>query len=406
MRILNRMVTGLMLLGVLSVNAQTTSTRVPSAKELYLEGNVSVRRSILNPFNEDHYGEALDLSERRPVVNVDDTVFGAKYSRPGSKVISNFFHNGQFYIARIPDRGVRNTYFQLSYFPPQIAGQYIAAHSLLRFEMEQAAPIELVAPMPDTEGLANLAAAPESERLGMLPQENIIPIRNAAISAEAQWTQNDPHKAYDLNRGRKGAFTQIVRMVSMTERLEEALTSGNPANQFRLPFCNGEGDRVLSESIRLSESDGIGKLYDTLWYNCTTLAFDILEGAGVVSDRRLGFIRNFMQRRVPVISPAILTEYGGTKVTPLSMDPSLARETAEAYRRAFPNGGEVCPEGMAEENCRNVRQMIDLIVNAATSGDENALCRLPETLEPSMMRLAEQVMSQQGAGGDNACEQR
>jgi len=386
-----------------SVHTHAQSTVVPTAEELYLEGNVQVRRSIFRPFDENHYGEPLDLSERRPMVNVEESVFGTKYSRPGSKLFSNFYHNGRFYLARVPDQGVRNTYFQLSYFPPQVAGRYIAAHSLLRFEMGQNTPIELVAPMPTAEELARLAAAPERQRAGMLPQERIIPIHNAAISAEAQWTQNDPKKAMTLKRGTRGAFTQIVRMVSMTERIEGALQSGNPANQIRLPLCNGAGDKVLAESLRTSQADGISKLYDTLWYNCTTLAFDILERSGTVSDNRLGFMRNFMQRRVPIIAPAILTEYGGINVGPMGRDPSLARETAEAYSRVFTDGREACPAGMPAANCQTVNEMIDLITNAAQSSSPDAMCTAVETLEPSITRLAEHVMSQEQVQGETSC---
>lgn len=386
-----------------SAHTRAQSTVVPTAEELFMEGDFQVKKSIFRPFDENHYGEPLDLSERRPMVNVQESVFGTKYSKPGSKLFSNFYHNGRFYLARVPDRGVRNTYFQLSYFPPQVAGRYIAAHSLLRFEMEQNSPIELVAPMPTAEELALLAAAPESQRAGLLPAENIIPIRNAAISAEAQWTKDDPKKAYDLQRGRRGAFTQIVRMVSMTERIEGALQSGNPASQIRLPLCNGEGDQVLAESLRTSQADGISKLYDTLWYNCTTLAFDILERSGTVSDQRLGFMRNFMQRRIPIIAPAILTQYGGINVAPLGKDPSLARETAEAYSRVFADGREACPAGMAAANCQTVNEMIDLISRAAVSNGEGAMCSLPDALEPSIARLAEHVMSQEQVPGDTSC---
>jgi hypothetical protein len=386
-----------------SVHTYAQSTVVPTAEELFMEGKFSVKKSIFRPFDENHYGEPLDLSERRPMVNVEESVFGAKYSKPGSKLFSNFYHNGRFYLARVPDQGVRNTYFQLSYFPPQVAGKYIAAHSLLRFEMERNAPIELVAPMPTAEELAQLAAAPDSQRAGMLPAESIIPIHNAAISAEAQWTQDDPKKAYDLQRGRRGAFTQIVRMVSMTERLEGALESGNPASQIRLPFCNNEGDKVLAESLRTSQADGISKLYDTLWYNCTTMAFDILERSGTVSDQRLGFMRNFMQRRIPIIAPGILTAYGGINVAPLGRDPSLAAETAEAYRRVFTDGREPCPAGMAAANCQTVNEMIDLITNAANSTSPSSLCSLPDALEPSIAKLAEHVMSQEQVQGENSC---
>jgi hypothetical protein len=384
--------------------ADPPALSVPSSTDLFMEGTFQIRKNPLRFLDENHYGEPLDLSERRPVVDVGQTVFGAKYGRPGSQLVANFFYNGRFYLARVPDRGVRNTYFQLSYFPPQVAGQYVAAHSLLRFEMEQQAPVELVAPMPTPEELAALAAAPEDQRLARLPAEQVTPIHNVAISAEAQWTQNDPHKEYNLVRGTRGAFTQIVRMMAISDRMEEAYGSGNPVDQIRLPLCAGQGDQVLRESMRTSQSDGISRLYDTFWFNCTTLVFDILERTGLVSDSRLGFMRNFMQRRIPILSPGLLAEYGGIRVAPMSQDPSLAQESAEAFRRLnLTDPSNPCTPEMSAENCRVVTEMVNTFVTAATSAAGSSECQAQAILDNSITELAQRMQEIDRIPGDPAC---
>lgn len=340
---------------------------VPTAEELFIEGRFMVKKNPLKFLDEDHYGEELDLSERRPAVDLRGTVFETKYSRAGSRLIGNFYHRGRFYIARVPDRAVKNVHFQLTYFPPKALGAYVAAHSLLRFEL--ATPIELVAPMPSAADLTALASTPPPEGLNLLAEpmsgEDVY-VRNVIISAEAQWTKNDKYKAYSLKRGMLGAFIQIVRFESAQTRFEAFYDSGNPTTQIKFELKDeGSGDRILREALRTSESDALTKLYDTFWYNCTTLAFDIVERAQGFKDERLGFIRSFMEKRVPVIAPKKLEQYGGLEAAPMETDPSLLDDSEEAYQDKIVLAKRpLCPVDFEKDECENVKGAVEALKKA------------------------------------------
>lgn len=340
---------------------QSVSTIVPSAEDLFLTGKFMVKKKIWKLMDENHYGEELDLSTRRPVYDLTGTIFENKYGKAGTKLFANFFHEGRFHIVRLPHNAVEKVHFQLSYFPPLIGGRYIAAHSLIRFELTDAAPLEIVAPMPDEAQLAALTAASENDRLELLPDEQVgVTLKNVVISAEAQWVKNDRDGAYNLRRGKNGAYIQIVRFVSMQDRWTEFYNSGNPASQIQL--STEKGDEILAEALKTSQSDALTKLYDTFWYNCTTIAFDIVERGAGIRDPRLGHIRSFMQRRIPVRAPRMLEGYGGLEGIPMTMDQSMARDAWNGYQITVRGPArQLCLPAMSSENCRNVNQAVEMM---------------------------------------------
>ena len=308
--------------------------KVLTAEELFLRGKVQVKKNPLLFWRDNPFGKELDLSERRPVVNLAGTIFEQKYGRPHSKLFANLYHRGKFYIARVPNNGVKDFYFQLWYFKPKIGRAYLAAHALLRFEMNPQSPIELVAEVPTEETLKALAKMPGSAAVDALPGEiQGASLKNVAVSAEAQWTKDDKYKEYNLWRGKIGAFTQIGRFVSMEERLVKYYQSDEPVDQVEFESSGDAASRALDKALAMSQSDGISKRYDTLFYNCTTYAFDVLEKADGFSDDRLGFIRSFAEKRVPVISASKLKYYGGLEVKPVGEDASLNEEKEAAKTR-------------------------------------------------------------------------
>jgi hypothetical protein len=318
--------------------------RIPTAEDLFARGLFSVRKAFYLVLDENHFGQPLDLSERRPAVDLAATIFAEKYHRPGSRLIGNFFHRGRFYVVRVPNSGVRSVYFQLAYFPPIILRRYVAAHSLLRYEMNPESPVQLVAEMPSVETLDRWKSQPTSALQDLpepLPESEDTKIYNVAISAEAQWTQNDPHKKYDLLRGSRGAFIQVVRFVSLETRYEEFFRYGNPVGQMKYSESPEIASQILNAGLEISQRDGLTKLYDTFWYNCTTLAFDIVE-AVVDRDRRLGFLREFFQRRVPPIAPMKIGTTGGLEVSPMQLDRSLIREAQASFQSEIESKRRTC----------------------------------------------------------------
>jgi hypothetical protein len=305
---------------------------VPTSQELFQRGYFLAKPMFSIFGHENHFGEELDLSEKRPAYKLNDTLFGKKYARPGYDVWGNFFQDKQFHIALVPQKGVKSFYFHIAYFPPRIGKVYIAAHSYLRFEMDPKTPIEIVAPMPTEAELKKLRELPEDEALKALPEATSIPVRNIAISGEAQWSKDDPKKAYSLVRGERSAFVQIVRFEGIKERFKDFYTEGRPVDQFEYESkADQDPDSVLAYALARSQSDGLDHIYSTLRYNCTTMAFDIVEKATGVKDSRIGIIRSTIEKRVPTVARYKVDVEGGVKVVPFQLDPSMAEESKAAY---------------------------------------------------------------------------
>ena len=332
---------------------------LPNAEDMFLRGVFKPGPARI--VDENHRGQELDLQVRRPVFDLWGTVLVERYGQPGTRLIANFYHSGKFYIARVPTTGVKNVYFVRSYFPLSFLGHHLFAHSLMRIEM--ANPVELVAEMPDEQELIRLRRLSHEEQFRQLPapltgEDNKI--INVAVSAEAQWTKDDPKKDYSLVRGERGAFIQIVRMMSIQTRLEEFYQTGNATSQDKLN--SPRFDSILRGSIDKSESEGLNSVYNTINYNCTTLIMDILERALGKSDRRLGFIRKTLERRIPTIANYKVDYYGASKYVPMQLDPTLVRELAAAYAKVTASGIDPLKNRLlSDEQRKNISGAIEFI---------------------------------------------
>ncbi len=340
---------------------------LPSAEDLYLRGVFKPGPAKI--IDENHQGQELDLHVRRPVVDLTATVLAERYGRPETRLIANFYHSGKFYIARAPTTGVRNVYFVRSFFPISFLGRPISGHSLMRIEMDN--PVELVAEMPDEQELNRLRGLSREEQLRQLPAPLTgegNKITNLAVSAEAQWTKDDPKKEYGLVRGERGSFIQIVRMLSIQTRFEEFYQTGNPTSQDKL---NSSGlDSILRESIDKSQSEALHSVYNTINYNCTTLIMDILERALGKSDHRLGFIRRILERRIPIIANYKVDYYGASKYVPMQLDPTLAHESAAAYAKLTASGIDPLKNRLlGKEQRKNISSAIEFIKASAAHAD-------------------------------------
>lgn len=337
--------------------------KVPTALDLFLFGRFAVKAPRGGFLEENHYGQELDLQERRPVVNLAETVFALRYAKPGFDLFANFYHNGKFYIVNVPVNSVKDYYFQLSYFHYGLG--FVeklapAAHSLLRFEMEK--PIELVAEMPSLPEWKKLSKLLPEQIAARLPaplsgEQNLI--FNAALSAEAQWTKKDAKKSYDLFRGQRCAFIQIVRFVSMEVRLNEFFVGGNPVEQYLMEGPAADGSKVLAKGLEMSQSDGLRRIYDTTQFNCTTRAFDMVEEGLNIKDNRIGIIRDHASKHLPFLAMTKVAEFNGKElvVVPLWNDKSLVNESYNSWQRVVGSTGrDLCPATMSyrEKNCPNL----------------------------------------------------
>jgi hypothetical protein len=297
------------------------------ARDIQLfQTGVMVERGIHNPFNKG-IGQPLDLSERRPIVTLDGSPFESFYgSDPSTTLVANIFHDHRFWIARIPRSGVQSTYFLRSFFMPMVA------HSLIRFQMADESPIQLLAEVPTQANAEALQFLP--------PRPDPILLRNVVVTAEAQWRVNDPYKAYNLVRGAMGQFVQITRVVSMEERFRNYYLTGNRTYMQKINWTPEESSSALLYAFQRSESDGINTYYNTFYYNCATTALSILERVQRAPDGFCGRVAMALGRNLLLSDfiPYLTGLYGlharGFRPgpsTPMELDPALQAEAVEAW---------------------------------------------------------------------------
>ncbi len=102
----------------------------------------------------------------------------------------------------------------------------------------------------------------------------------------------------------------------------------------------------------------MSKLYDTLWFNCTTKAFDVVECV-LGKDPRFGLIRDFSQRRIPSIAKMKANALGGISAADISDDLSLQVEAQGALERTIiAQNGQIYPPGMKRRNRERIDQTI------------------------------------------------
>ena len=331
--------------------------KVLSAESLFLKGNVGFKKRKLHPFDENHFGKELDLSVRRPAVNLTGTVWGNKFAKPGFTVYGNFQHHDKFWIARVPDQGVNRVFMHIAYFAPIVMKKYLGGHTYLRFEMKPDAPIEIVAAMPTED---ELSANSISTDLELSPSDRLI--YNIGLTTEAQWIKEDKKKKYDFLRGKNGAFTQITRFISIHQRLWNFLSNGDPVKQVEFKIENP--DNVLKVGLEKSEKDALNVRYDTLGQNCTTTAFDIIEEGSGVRDRRFQPIRKWLQKRIPTLVVPKTRVYGGTAPIPTISDETLRREWKEVYEwEIVQNHREICGPDIIPAHCENSKNAIKEITS-------------------------------------------
>jgi hypothetical protein len=332
---------------------------LPTAQELFITGKFNVKPPL--PFSENHFGEELDLSMRRPVANLAGTVFEAKYGKPGYTLVANFYHRGRLHIARVPNEGVEKVFLQRWYFQPEIMGHYIADHTLLRFQMNPEHPVEIVADMPDASLLAKWSAMSSPELFLALPREKAGEenrVRNVVLSGEVQWVANDAKKEYDLIRGELGAFIMIQRFMSMQDRIEKFMTSGDPVDEIELTDIRANLSDVLTIGLASSEEAALKTLYLTGFIDCRSHVFGLIERAEKWSIGKPSIIPR-IDGLVPSTIAGKLRFYGAEPAFPLYSDHGLALEMRGAYERVLAPEAAIWP--MRIKIQKNVPRIMKLI---------------------------------------------
>lgn len=200
-------------------------------------------------------GEPVDTREKRSMrsLNPEEAkpyVTGAELeglrNGDGTQVIANFWHDGQFWVAVVPPDAVKDLYIQQVNFDG-----LPAAHGQARLEMHEGKEVRLV-PQVSPEG-----AEP-------------VYLDNVVYSAEAAGILG---MGYGLVKGMKDNFVIAHRLVSASDRANDAKQNGEGVVEFRIALpshLDSQETRNAYFRAVLSHSTAVGmtEVYHTRKANC------------------------------------------------------------------------------------------------------------------------------------------
>lgn len=235
--------------------------------------NVAAERSALGADEKDNYEQAymprgryqgmlLDTRDRRSIRILDEKAAAPYHKEAGDIVISNFYHEGKFWIARFPADCVHSIYFQKVVMKTRIP----AAHAQLRFKLKAGKDVELY-PQIGAE----------------LPQ--LAKIGDVVYSVEAMPVYGDK---YDLINGVKNHFGLGLRFMSIQEAyFKSCVLNDQHIEQIPLDVPADAEMVLLREALLRSHQLGMKDMYHTIINSCCTASFGLLDHSAARSWLRM-----------------------------------------------------------------------------------------------------------------------
>lgn len=208
-------------------------------------------------------GQKIDVSKKRAVVILEDTPYARIYGlEADSTLVGNVYHNGKFYVARIPKNSVQKTYFSSEPFGG------VFAHSMLHFEFpeEQSKQIKLISEIPTEEEASQRKAGKEIQP---------IYLQDLLISAEVSMREGEglfsPIRSFFHLNG------MVYRVISLTGRgTKPYLEHKKKVFETALNLNKEESNKALESSLRTSHEAGMCTMYNTVAANCNIYVFRLL----------------------------------------------------------------------------------------------------------------------------------
>lgn len=223
-------------------------------------------------------GLCMDTSFRRAVDLLAEGDALAYGGRPSEEwVISNFYHEGRFWVARIPKNGVKDVIFQVEHFSTgsqvgDVVNEVvlISGHGQVRFDMKDGQEVVLVPQRPeDRSKLSNVRLA------------------SFVVSGEAIQKPNDH---FGLVSGLKNDFAIGKRFVSLSSKAKDMVVDqGHRVDQYRIKPHRDAAKRdarrqeflaaAVQQSVRQAQAIRANnpEMYNTAFEMCFTEAFDIFD---------------------------------------------------------------------------------------------------------------------------------
>jgi len=193
-------------------------------------------------------GKCLNTLENRSVVIVEGNSTSKKI------VIANFLHHGKFWIATFDPSQIEEVYYQIEMYPALIPG----SHNQMRFKFK--------------EGFEAVLTPQDPSQMGSEP----LRVRDVIFAAESVRQVGDD--TFDLVHGFKNYYGFAYRVVSFEDKFKfSVLLQKHPMYQMILKLSDRQKEKLLRESIRVSDTDRMKYFYDTRTRNCTTEPFRIFD---------------------------------------------------------------------------------------------------------------------------------
>lgn len=201
--------------------------------------------SILEPAQVERYVSAWksDINES-PSPRITETL-----------VFSNFYFEGQFWIAEVDPSQIESIQFLLEHFPAIVP----AAHSMLRFNMKRGHELRLY---PQKQ---------EQVTHGVQKVSSFISSVEATGAAGYK---------FDLVGGLFDEMAIVYRFVSLDDIAKgKMMINHHKVEQIQLKISPADRGKVLRFAVAESQKNGLSEFYNTLAKNCTTEPYRALDHA-------------------------------------------------------------------------------------------------------------------------------
>lgn len=226
-------------------------------------------------------GQPLNTAVRRPLYVLGTGKGDSQKLRAtlnsDTVTIANFYHAGEFYIARLPVSAVNSVVLLEAPFSP------VASHTMLRFATDSKSSVELIAKIESLPETANREIPIYIEPLEkpLLVKDMVLSIDGAEPRGQGGWNLKDAVR---------GLYTISYRMVSIQERFRWFVLEGTPIHQTKLNLTPEEAQRTLRLGIEKSQTIAWSRPYRLLSANCTNLALRLVKESNPYKTREVDFL--------------------------------------------------------------------------------------------------------------------
>lgn len=222
-------------------------------------------------------GLPLNTTVRRPVLVLNAGPNEASLDRALSAPVvevANFYHDGLFYVARIPLEQLVDVRFLVAPFSA------VAWHTQLQFVFAPNAPIELIAKINDHQ-----IDAAGNKRVTIEPLATPIQIKDLVMTIDG--TEPRGQKSWNMLDAIRGRYTITYRLVSIQERVRWFIMTGTPIKPYNLNLSPEEARATIKLGLRKSHTIRFTRPYSLLTANCTNLALKLVAEAVPFKSRSL-----------------------------------------------------------------------------------------------------------------------